>query len=408
MGFLADAFSQKAMTSDQIWLELYGGRKTASGKTVNVSTAIEVSAVLACNRAIGNGMAQPPLKLMRETIADGKRTRLPAKDDPRYNLMAVKPNRWQTSFQWRQMVSWHVELAGNHYSYINRTGKRIVELFPFTPGAVEQVDLGFGEFEYKVTGKDGKVQTFKSKDILHIRGLSWDGMLGLDIVKIAREAIGLAMSSEESASSLHKNKIKSSGVYSVEGVLKEDQHKSLMKFLLENYAGSSNIDKPMIVDRNAKWISTQMTGVDAQALETRKYQIEEICRYFGVMPIMVGYSDKAATYASAEQMFLAHSRDCLAPRWTNYEQAFDTQLLTESDREEGLYFDFVEEGMMRGSLVDTKDMLLGYLNGGVMTEEEVREKLDLNPTGGEGSTKIRLPTNIVGATPPTQPPKSGV
>jgi HK97 family phage portal protein len=173
----------------------------------------------------------------------------------------------------------------------------------------------------------------------------------------------------------------------------------LMKFLLENYAGSSNIDKPMIVDRNAKWISTQMTGVDAQALETRKYQIEEVCRYFGVMPIMVGYSDKAATYASAEQMFLAHSRDCLAPRWTNYEQAFDTQLLTAREREKGYYFDFVEEGMMRGSLVDTQTTLLGYLNGGVMTETEVREKLDLNPLDGEWADKIRIPANIVGALP---------
>ncbi len=406
MGLLSNAFAQKSMSTYDIFTQLYGSRTTASGKTVSVGTAIEVSAVFACNRAIGNGMAQPPLKLMRETITNGKRTRLPAKDDPRYNLMALKPNRWQTSFQYRQMVSWHVELAGNHYSYINRIGKRIVELFPFTPGAVEQIDLGRGEFEYKVTGKDGKTQTFKSKDILHIRGPSWDGMLGLDVIKIAREAIGLSMSTAESASTLHKNKINASGVYSVEGTLKKDQHDALMSFLLDNHAGGANYGKPIIVDRAAKWISTQMTGVDAQALETRKYQIEEVCRYFGVMPIMVGYSDKAATYASAEQMFLAHSRDCLAPRWTNYEQTYDTQLLSEEDRDSGLYFDFVEEGMMRGSLVDTKDTILGYVNGGVLTTNEGRDLLDRNPDPDPDSDKLRIPANIVGDAPPTTTPKS--
>lgn len=393
MGFLSRLVSErKGMTSLDLFREIYGGRMTATGKTVNVGTAIEVSAVFACNRVIGNGMAQVPLKLMRES-RDGK-TKLPAKDHRLYKLLSAKPNRWQTSFQWRQMVSWHVELCGEHFSYINRVFGNVVELFPFTPGAVKVIEIDPGEYEYEVTAPNGSKKIYPAQSILHVRGPSWDGVRGLEVVKIAREAIGLAMATEESAASLHKNGVRTSGVYSVEGKLDQTQHKDLTEWIEKHYAGSEKAGKPLILDRAGKWIGTQMTGIDAQALETRKNQIEEICRFHGVMPIMAGYSDKAATYASAEQMFLAHVQHCLAPRWTNYEQAFDASLLTEKERDSGLFFNFTEEGMIRGSIKDTKDTILGYVNGGILTPNEGRALLDRNPMEDGESDKLRIPVNV--------------
>jgi HK97 family phage portal protein len=185
-------------------------------------------------------------------------------------------------------------------------------------------------------------------------------------------------------------------VYAVEGNLSGQQHKDLTNWIEQHFAGSLKAGKPLILDRAAKWIGTQMTGIDAQALETRKNQIEEICRFYGVMPIMAGYSDKAATYASAEQMFLAHVQHCLAPRWTDYEQSFDMQLLTEKEIQEGLFFNFVEEGMIRGSIKDTKDVVLGYVNGGILTPNEGRSLLDRNPIDDGKSDSLRVPANIVG------------
>jgi HK97 family phage portal protein len=396
MGILSRAYERK-MTSDQLWTEIYGGRKSSSGRIVNLETAISVSAVFACCRVIGNGMAQIPLKLMGES--DNGKTRLPVKDNQLYQLLAVRPNRWQTSFEWRQMMSWHIELAGAHYSYINRQAGRIVELFPFQPGQVQVIELGKGEVEYKVTLPKAEPLFIKAADMLHIKGPTWDGVNGIDVVRIAREAIGLSIASQESASTLHKNSVNASGIYSVDGTLKADQHKSLTEWIDEHYAGPENFGKPLILDRAAKWVSTQMTNVDAQALETRKYQIEEVCRFFGVMPIMAGYSDKTATYASAEQMFLAHLVHTMAPRWAAVEQALDAQLLSEKEREQGLYFDFVEEGMIRGSSRDTKNVLLGYVNGGLMTPNEGRAKLDLNPDPDPNSDKLRVPINITGKTP---------
>lgn len=392
---LASAIVEKKYGTLDLFREIFGGRQTSSGKTVNIDTAIQVSAVFACNRVVGNGMAQVPLKLMREV----GNSRLPAKNHRLYTLLASRPNRWQTSFEWRQMVSWHVELAGNHYSYIVRSGNIVVSLLPLTPGAVKVIDKGYGNIEYEVTGKDGSKRVVPQEEILHIRGPSWDGVSGLETVKIAREAIGLSIATEESAASLHKNSVRPSGVYSVEGTLKDDQYLGLVAWIEKHFAGAANTGTPLILDRSAKWVSTQMTGVDAQALETRKYQIEEVCRFFGVMPIMAGYSDKTATYASAEQMFLAHVQHCLAPRWTAYEQVLYNQLLTEKERNDGYYFNFTEEGMIRGSIVDTKDVILGYVNGGIMTPNEGRDKLDLNPDPDPASNKLRIPANIVGSVP---------
>lgn len=395
------------------WLDLFrGGRKSAStldiireiygriwetksGRTVNLDTAIQVSAVFACCRVIGNGMAQVPLKLMRESVdAKGRTRREPAKDHPLYDLMARRPNEWQTSFGFRQTWSWHIELAGNFIAFKNVLLGRMRELIPLDPTKVKVTQLDDMSLKYELTGKNGETKPIPAEAIFHVRGPSWDGWKGLEVLRAAKEAVGLAIVTEESQSSLHKNGVRNSGVYSVEGKLSTEQYEQLRKWIEREAAGAAKAGMPMILDRSAKWLQTQMSGVDAQHLETRKHQIEEVARFMGVLPIMIGYSDKAATYASAEQMFLAHLVHTLAPRWTAYEQELDSQLLTEQERADGYYFDFVEEGMIRGSAKDTADVLLKYVNGGLMYPNEGRAKLDLPPDDDPKSDQLREPVNV--------------
>ena len=152
----------------------------------------------------------------------------------------------------------------------------------------------------------------------------------------------------------------------------------------------------MILDRAAKFLNTQMTGIDAQHLETRRHQIEEICRFFRVMPIMVGHADKAATYASAEQMFLAHVVHTLMPWYSRIEQSIDANLLSPKERAEGYYSDFVEEGLLRGDMMTTQAVLVGYTSNGIMTRNEARAKLDMNPL--EGLDDPLTPANLMGDT----------
>ncbi len=401
MGILASAVATKSGSTLDLFKQIYGSRMTSTGKTVNVSTAIEVSTVFACCRVIGEGIAQVPLKLMRES-ADGTR-RMPEKAHRLYNLLSFRPNRWQTSFEYREMLAWHVVLTGNHFSFINRKGGQILELYPFQPGAVKVLRDTDGTLTYAVTTEDGSKQIYPAESIWHVRGPSWNSWHGLEPVKLAREAIGLAMATEEATGALHKNGVRPSGVYSVDKTLNDDQYAKLAKWIDERLSGAENLGKPMVMDHGAKWVSTQMTGIDAQTLEMRRFQIEEICRFARVMPIMVGYSDKAATYASAEQMFLAHVVHTLAPWYQRLEQSIDANLLTEKDRAAGLYSNFVEEGLLRGSLTDTKDTILGYVNGGILTPNEGRAKLDQNPDADPASDKLRIPQNITGAAPAEVP-----
>ena len=395
MGLLAAAFARKSGTIDLI-REIYAGRITATGKSVTVKTAIQVGAVFACARVIGEGLAQVPWKLMR---ADGK-TRIPEKSHPLYEVLAHRPNAWMTSFEYRELIAWHVVLTGQHFSFINRSNRgQVLELIPFEPGSVTVQRADDWTMTYKVRAQDGSAQVFPAASIWHIRGPSWNGWLGLEPVVLARESIGLSMATEEAAARLHKNGVRPSGVYAVEGTLPNDQHKNLSEWIETHHAGSERAGKPLILDRAAKWMGTQMNGVDAQSLETRRFQIEEICRFARVNPIMVGAESKNTTYASAEQMFLAHVVHTLAPWYQRIEQSADANLLTDADRKAGLYTNFIEEGLLRGSAKDTKDAILGYVNGGLMTPNEGREKLDLNPDLDPESDRLRIPANIVGSVP---------
>lgn len=401
MGFLARAAAgeTKAVSNSlDLWREIFGsGREAKTGDTVTWKTAIQVSTVLACARSIANGISQVPLKLYRET---DNGTKTPARDHDLYRLLHRRPNLWQTSFGYRHTLALHLVLTGNHYSLKSRvTGGRIAELLPLEPGTVCVKRRADGELEYDVTIPDGGQFKLTAEDIWHVRGPSWCGWLGMDAVQLAREAIGLSMAAEGQAASMHKNGFSPTGAYSVEGTLTGPQHAQLSKLLKDRYTGE-NKGTPMLLDRGAKWLSMAMSGVDAQHIETRRFQVEEVCRAMGVMPIMVGHADKTATYASAEQMFIAHVVHTLSPWYECIEQSIDVDLLTERDAEQGIYAKFVSAGLLRGAMKDRSEYLAKALGSGGspawMTQDEVRALEELNPMGGDAAV-LPKPTNVAPA-----------
>lgn len=394
MGFLANAIARKSASSLELFREIYGKLwSTKSGANVSLETALQVSAVFACARVLGNGVAQVPLKLRQRQAGGVRRV---AEEHALHRLLTRKPNARQTSFAFRQMMSWHVEIAGAFFAFKIAPAGRVLELLPLNPLRMKvDEETETSPLKYTYTGRDGQSRPIPADMIWHVRGPEWEPGFGLNVLRAARDAVGLSISIEESQAALHRNGVQSAGTWSVEGKLNDQQHEQLEKWLIREHAAAVNAWKPMIMDRGAKWVPTTMTGVDAQLLETRREQVAEICRFMGVQPIMAGYSDKAATYASAEQMFLSHVVHTLSPRWTMYEAALDTGLLTEKELDAGYYFDFVEEAMIRGSVKDTKDALLGYVNGGLMYPNEARDKLDLPPDSDPASGKLRIPVNTV-------------
>lgn len=232
----------------------------------------------------------------------------------------------------------HAALCGNGYAFKSRVGadQRVNELIVIPPNRCKPDVADNGTMLYEVTGKSGAKRTIVEADMWHLRGPSWDGHVGMDVLRLAREAVGLAMMAEETQANLHAKGVRTTGTYSVEGTLNKQQYEDLKGWLTKEFSGANN-GGPMLLDRNAKWIPNTMTGVDAQHLETRQYQVSEVCRMFRVMPIMAGQSDKAATYASAEQMFIAHLVHTLTPWYERVEQSADCQLFTDKERADGYY-----------------------------------------------------------------------
>lgn len=385
-----------------LYREMYGGPPTRAGISVTWASAIEVTTVLACLRVIAEGIAQVPFKLYRGDI-----TGQPAVNHPLYQVIYRRPNRWQTSFEFRETVAFHVALTGNAYVFVGRVGiaREVRELVPLEPQFMTVEKRG-EQLVYKYAPVIGQAVEFSSDVIWHLKGPSWNSYTGLEAVKLVREAVALAIASETAHAEMHKSSAKMSGIYSVDGNLDKAKYDFLAAWLEKYAMGGERAGKPMILDRGAKFMTTQMTGVDAQHLETRAFQIEEICRGFRVMPIMVGHSDKAATYASSEQMFIAHVVHTLLPWYERIEQSADVNLLLEVERTDGYYVKFTPNALMRGAARDRAEFysrMVGSVNAtpGIMTRNEIRALEELPPI--EGGDVLFDPTPAAAPVAPAKP-----
>lgn len=383
--------------------EIRGGIPIGSQR-VTAETALYVSTVLACVRVIANGIAQVPFRVYQEE-GDGGRT--PAADHPLAQLIYRRPNKWQTSYEFRETIMFHVLLTGNAYVFVNRVGsqRQVLELVPLEPKRVEVKQLPDLSLEYRVSSDTGAAKTFGADAIWHLRGPSWNSWQGLEAVRLAREAIGLAQSLEAGQKHFQDNGAKTSGVLSMTNKLSPEQFTFLAAWLDKHLPGGERFGKPIVLDNDASYTSMAMSAVDQQLIETRKHQIEEICRGFGVMPIMVGHADKTATYASAEQMFLAHVVHTLSPWYQRIEQSADVNLLSEDDLAQGFYTKFTPNALMRGAASDRAAFYTAALGTtqqpGWMTKNEVRALEELSPVEG-GDT---FPELITGQQAPSDEPE---
>lgn len=410
MGFWSRLLRREAKSNAtlDLWRQIYGGRESATGRTVNVQTALEVTTVLRCAGVIADGISTVPVKLFRKEPGGTRRTE--ANDHPLHDVLTVAPNEWQDSLQFRETLAFHLVLTGNAYCFVNRVGGRVVELLPIEPGKVSVKQEADWSIAYEVTGLDGTRRRIPANEMWHIRGPSWNSWMGLEAVKQAREAIGLALATEEAHARLHSNGVRPSGAWTVEGTLAAAQHKQLLEFVKQNHAGLSHAGEPLILDRAAKWQSMAMSGVDAQHVETRRLQIEELCRAFGVMPIMVGFSDKASTYASAEQMFLAHAVHTVRPWHRRFEASIKRNLLTDAERAAGLYPKFLDAELLRGAAKDRAEFYARALGAGGspawMEINEVRGFEDMDEVDwGNGQPKPPAPPQAPGGGDPPGAPQ---
>jgi len=397
--FFDRLFGRKStqLTYDQIAdvIDGNGGRMVA-GVYVSPKAALQTSTVLACVKVISEGCATPRLQVFRD-LKDGRREL--ATNIPEYRLLSRRPNEWQTSFDWRQMMTLHACLTGYGLSIkVKGDNNRMLEFIPVEPGQWSVRRASRYELIYTCWDEFGKIGDFTSDQVFLLKGMQWGWTKPLSPVSLARTAIGLAMATEKSQAAMHANGLRPSGMYSVDGTLNDQQYDRL-RTNLEKQSGVAKTGIPLILDRAAKWVSNTMTGVDSQHVETRRLQIEEVCRSWGVFPIMIGHSDKAATFASSEAFFSAHLIHTLAPWHTRWTQGLD-EFVLDGSGPLSAWFDtrYMRAGSIKDRAVYGRTMIeTGVLNANELREEEGR---DPRPGGDE----YLKPLNMTTGSPPTGTP----
>lgn len=386
------------------FIDVYGSRASKSGKTVNINTALSVVTAFACWRVIGEGIGQSPCDLFRDR--EGGKGKDIAKDHALYRILTFAPNELQTPFEFWETLVFHCGFTGNFLAFKSIVRGEIDELIPLEPGTWTVKQNSDLSLTYKVRAADGTEREVPPELLWHVRGPSWCSYAGLDMLKVAREALGLTIAIEEDQAKLYANGLRVSGVYSVDGTLNEKQHDDLRKFIKAYQAEPGG---PLILDRAAKYQKDIMSGVDAQTLESRKHQVEEICRWARVMPIMVGHAGNTSpTFASAEQFFIAHVTHTLLPWCRRIETSINKNLIGLDDFLAGVKAKFNLSSLMRGTFADRQDSfakMLGLGGSPAWAEvNEIRDLDDMNPVDW-GNGKPEPTTRVtLQAEPGTKPP----
>ena len=387
------AVETKAAATTTIEALLRSGGATPSGVPMNRETALTVPVVLACLRVIAEGVAQVPWRLYRTTDTG----REEARDHPLWDIAALQPNEFQTSFDFRETKVMHAALMGAGYSMITRAQDgSILELLPLPPELVQAEQQVDWTIRYRVTKPRGGFFEVPESEMWHFRGPSWNGWQGLNLVAQARDALGLAKATEQFGSQFFGNGARPSGIIKPDNgvTYSQEQAAAAKQNWLEAMGGGSQLGVAFLNGLQYQAITT--VPEEAQFSETRAAQVIEICRVFRVNPVMVMQQDKAATYASSEQMFLAHLVHTLGPWFARFLQSADRALLTREERRQGLHFMLDDRALMRGAAAERAGYHEKMLVNGVVSVNEVRRVEGMEPLDGDEFDKPRAAANLYG------------
>jgi HK97 family phage portal protein len=359
---------------------------SASGEIVTDTSALSLSAVWACVNLISGTISSLPLVVYR-TNAEGNRE--VAKDHPLYRLLHASPNYDQSALDFWDFIAASIELRGNGFAQIVRLNGKIVSLNPVNPAHMQVRRLPSGELQYSWSS-EGKSYISSDRDMLHIRGFGGNPLGGMSTLRFARNSFGLATSAERSASEMFRNGLRPTGVLKFKPWLSPEQRK-IAENELAAKMGTGNSGKPLILEGDTAWEQLTISPEDAQMLESRTFSVEEICRFFGVPPHMVGHTTKATSFGTGiESQTLGFQKFTLRRRFKRIEQALEKQLLTPADRAAGIAIEFNQEGLLRGDSKGRSAFYQVMTAIGAMTINEVRRLENLPPVEGGDVPRIQM------------------
>lgn len=378
---------------DPVIAEWFAGSNSATGLSVTPDTAMRVTAVYRAVRLLAETYASLPLGVFRETD-DGDRDL--DKAHPLYSILHDQPNESQTSFEWREMMAGHFALRGRCYSEIISTGGRAVsQLVPLHPDRVRPFRASGGRLAFQYTPVDGPSRIILQGEMHFLHGLALgsDGVTPLSPIGICREAIGLAMATEEHGARLFGNGTRLGGVLKMPGRVKDDTARgNLLKSWKDAYSGVRNTGKTALLEEGMEWQALGMNSVDAQFIESRKMQIAEIGRIFGVPLHMLSELDRSTNNNIEHQgmEFVTHTIRPGAVRW---EQAMLRDLFAGTSARTHMAC-FNLDGLMRGDSAARGQFYSTLLQNGVFSRNEVRRLENRNPSGAPGMDEYTVQSNM--------------
>lgn len=363
----------------------------SSGKVVTERSAMQMTAVYACVRILSEAVAGLPLHIYRYK-EDGSKEK--AIDSNLYHLLHDEPNPEMSSFVFRETLMTHLLLWGNAYAQIIRNGKgEVIALYPLMPNKMQVDRDESGKLYYSYSRSEGDPNTLtgttvllEPRDVLHIPGLGFDGLVGYSPIAMAKNAIGLAIATEEFGSKFFANGAAPSGVLEHPGTIKDPQ--KLRENWNSQFGGSGNAGKVAVLEEGMKYAPISISPEQAQFLETRKFQINEIARIFRVPPHMLADLEKSS-FSNIEQQSLEFVKYTLDPWVVRWEQSLYRSLLSAEEKKR-YFFKFNLEGLLRG---DYQSRMNGYAiarQNGWMSANDIRELENLDKIPAEEGGDLYL------------------
>jgi HK97 family phage portal protein len=394
------------------WLaDALGAGKDTSGESVSETSALGLSVYFNCIRVIAEDVAKLPLIVYRRL--DRGKERSPG--HPLYRLLHDEPCPESTAFSFRETLTAHALGWGNGYAEIQRDGSgRPVALWPIDPSSVEVKRNDAEQIVYEVRDQYGQTTVLSPSSVLHVHGLGYSGLMGYSVARIGRTSLGSALAAQKHTAAFFGNGASPGGVLEHPGALSDKAMKHLRESWTARHGGADNAHKPAILEEGMKWHTVGIPPEDAQLLETRQWQVEDVCRWFRVPPHKIGHLLRAQGWSTLEQTNLDYLTDTLMPWLVRWEQEIQRKLIGITDS--GLFAEHLVDAILRA---DTQTRFAAYAVGvtnGWLSRNEVRAIENLNPV--DGLDEYFQPTTVqtleqadkaaeAAARPPEPPPQQG-
>jgi HK97 family phage portal protein len=406
---LFGAREKSSTTSDRPaqWLIdwVRGGEETLSGVAVSPDSAMRLSAVWTCVRIRSEDVGKLPCFLYQR-LPDGGKKR--AVDHPLFRLIRDQPNPYQTAFEFRQLLQAWIDLRGNGYALKEFDARgRIIALWPLNPTWVTVLRApDTWELFYRLNIPGQQSETLPAEAILHVRGMTLDGYCGVSPISYHRETIGLGVAAQKYGAAFFGNGSQPGGVLKVPTVLTKEAADVLRAQWEQKFRGVDNAKKIAIFDGGMEWVQTGMDNTDAQYIESRKFQNQQIYGIYRMPAHKAGDLDRA-TFSNIEHQALEYVTDCLGTELERWAQCLKRDLLSDAEKSE-YFFEFLPDALLKGDIKSRYEAYAIARNWGVLSVNDIRERENMNhiPNGDI----FLQPLNMIEAgkePPPASTPSPG-